>query len=88
MVSIIVHNLYPLSTNKNNLDIEQGVIEIYVYELLGDKYTKNEFGAEIGMLQFLFKTNTKGGKIYCLNYKNVCKIKDEVYDYIKNHVRI
>ncbi len=30
-----------------------------------------------------FKTNTKGGKIYCLNYKNVCKIKDEVYDYIK-----
>lgn len=73
---------YKNDSPTGQIKIEQNILDNYAYELLGGKYYTNDLGSELWDLSNLVKkSNSKGIKIYCLSYKNICKTETEVIDY-------
>jgi len=79
---------YKEDKSSKKIEIDETTLNQYAYDLMGGKYFTNDMGQSLWDTKNLIKkTNSKGVKIYCLSYKNLCKTHAEVIEYFNAKTR-
>jgi len=86
---------YKKDTTNGQFIFDTFEIDWYAYELLNGRLDRKLKYSSISKGNIMWdhndlvkKTNSKGIKIYCLSYKNVCKTEEEVVRYIKQKLNL